>query len=402
MVNISKADLMHFEERIKDLYAQGKIMAPIHLSGGNEDILMDLFKNIKKEDWVFASYRGHYHALLKGIPMEWLEQEIIKGRSMYIMNDEYKFYSSSIVPGQLPIALGVAMAEKMKGSGNHVWAFCGDMAAETGGFNEVIKYAAGHDLPITFIVEDDGLSVYTPTQEVWGKEIPVSHDNLTRLDLAQTPRDNSFSKRFMRYSYKRQYPHHGIGIWVEFPEDKKKNLPVGEEYIDKLKLSMKMLAEDKRIIFLGQTVRCKGSPIYNTLEGISEEKRIEMPIMEDVQMGISIGLSLGGFIPVSVYPRFDFLILAANQLVNHLDKIYELSNGRFNPKVIIRTMIGSKAPLYPGPQHFQDHTEAFKNMLTNVDVIKLEDKSKIISTYENALKGNRSTLIIEPVDLLHT
>jgi len=394
-------ELSDYEDRIEKLYKQGEIRAPIHLSGGNERQVIDIFENIKENDWVFSSYRCHYQALMKGISEEWLEKEIIAGRSMYIMDDKNKFYSSSIVPGQLPIALGVALAEKLKNSGNHVWAFCGDMAAETGVFHEVTKYAHGHNLPITFIVEDDGLSVYTPTKTVWGTSTFPS-ENGKLHSLVNSNENSHLEDRIIRYSYERRYPHHGIGVWVEFPEEKKKNIAKGEEYIDKIKESMKMLANNDNVLFLGQTVNYKGSPIYNTLEGISESKRIELPIMEEVQMGISTGLSLGGFIPVSIYPRFDFLILAANQLVNHLDKIYELSDGRYNPKVIIRTMVGSKSPLYPGPQHVQDHTEAFKKMLTNIDVVKLEDKEKIVPSYKKALSSDRSTLMIEPVDLLHT
>ena len=88
---------------------------------------------------------------------------------MHICNKEHNFYASSIVGGSLPIALGAAMALKRQGSENQVWAFSGDMASETGVFHEVAKYAAGHDLPLNLIVEDDGLGVYTPTQTVWGK-----------------------------------------------------------------------------------------------------------------------------------------------------------------------------------------------------------------------------------------
>lgn len=392
----TKRELIEFEEEIEDLYAKGKIRAPVHLSGGNENQLIEIFSEINKDDWVFSSYRCHYQALLKGIPSDWLRKEIIEGRSMYIMSDKHKFFASSIVPGHLPIALGVALALKRKGAQNKVWAFCGDMASETGVFHECVKYAIGHDLPITFIVEDDGLSVYTPTKDVWKKSAFFQDNKLANYSFSTIEN----SAKIKRYNYERSWPHHGIGIWVDFPDEKKSEVE-GEEYIDKIKKAMKILGEDERTIFLGQTVNYKGSPVYVTLEGIAQEKRIELPIMEEVQMGMSTGLALEGYIPVSIYPRFDFLTLATNQLVNHLDKIKELSNGRLNPKVIIRTMIGSKKPLYPGPQHFQDHTEAYKKMLTNVDVIKLENKEEIISEYQKALEKNQSTLFIEPVELLH-
>lgn len=163
--------------------------------------------------------------------------------------------------------------------------------------------------------------------------------------------------------------------------------------------AMKMLAENPQTIFIGQTVAFPGSTIYGTLEGIPMSRRIEVPILEDGQLGMSIGLSLEGFIPVSIYPRIDFLILAVNQLVNHLDKIEELSCGRFRPKVIIRTMIGSTKPLHPGAQHCQDHTEGFKHMLTNVDVVKLTKAEDIVPAYQKALESERSTLLVEVGDL---
>ncbi len=400
MVDLTKEELISFEKDIESLYKEEKIRAPVHLSGGNEEQLINIFKNIKKDDWVFASYRNHYQALLKGIPKEYLKQQIIEGRSMFIIDKEHKFYSSSIVPGQLSIALGTALALKLKNSKDRVWAFCGDMASETGVFHECVKFAEGHDLPITFIVEHDGNSVYTPTKVVWGESSFSSPSNDLK-GYSIEKRAESNNPRILRYSYGRAWPHHGVGVWLDFKDIKTETAPIGDQYIDRLKDAMKMLGDRADTIFLGQTVKYKGSPIYNTLEQVSEEKRIELPIMEEVQMGISIGLSLEGFLPISIYPRFDFLILATNQLVNHLDKIFELTNGRLSPKVIIRTMVGSKFPLYPGPQHTQDHTEAFKKMLTNIDVVKIEDKSQIISTYEKAMRSDRSTLIIEPVDLLH-
>ncbi len=397
---LTKEELIAFEKEIEKLYNNEKIRAPVHLSGGNEEKLIEIFKRIKTQDWIFASYRNHYHALLKGIPREWIVQQIIEGRSMYMMSKEYRFFSSSIVPGQVPIAVGVALALKRKRSEDHVWVFCGDMAAETGVFHECIKFSEGHQLPITFVVEDDSLSVYTPTNVVW-KTSPFSlrHSDVKGYSIDR--REASENPRVLRYSYERTWPHHGAGIWVDFKDIKTESAPEGEQYIDRVRDSMKMLAKREDTIFIGQTVQFKGSPIYVTLDGVPEEKRLELPIMEEVQTGIATGLSLEGFLPISIYPRFDFLILATNQLVNHLDKIYELSHGVLNPKVIIRTMIGSKFPLYPGPQHFQDHADAFKKMLTNIDVIKVEHKKDVIPSYERAMLSERSTLIVEMVDLLH-
>ena len=117
---------------------------------------------------------------------------------------------------------------------------------------------------------------------------------------------------------------------------------------------MNYLAKKKDTIFLGQSVKYSGNAIFNTLVGVPDKKKIETPVFEDVQMGISTGLAIAGFVPISCYPRFDFLILAMNQMVNHLDKIRLMSRGEMRPKVIIRTSIGSKKPLDGGPQHTQD------------------------------------------------
>ncbi len=136
---LNKNELIEFEQEIKKIYESGKIKAPIHLSGNNEDQLIKIFKKIKKNDWVFSTWRNHYHALLKGIPKNWLKKEIIAGRSMGINNLKYKFYSSAIVGGIIPIALGVAKSIKLKKQKNKVWIFIGDMTYETGIFHECYK-----------------------------------------------------------------------------------------------------------------------------------------------------------------------------------------------------------------------------------------------------------------------
>jgi len=171
------------------------------------------------------------------------------------------------------------------------------------------------------------------------------------------------------------------------------------KYLKEIKRAMDIIGEDRRVVFIGQTTRYKGSPIHESLKDIPLERRIEVPIMEEVQMGMATGMALAGYVPVNIYPRFDFLILATNQLVNHLDKIREMSGGDFNPRVIIRTAVGSKSPLNGGPQHTQDHTEAYRKMLTNIDVVRLDHKDQIVTEYNKALKSERSTLLVEMADL---
>ena len=192
-------ELIAFEERVKKAFLAAQIRAPIHLSGGNEEEVIWSFRDVKPDDWVFSTYRSHYHALLKGIPEDWLMQEIMAGRSMHINSREYRFFTSAIVGGVLPIALGTAMGiQRLRlGHKSKVWVFVGDMAAESGTFHEVVKYARLNRLPIFFTVEDNLLSVNSPTQTVWGNS-----------RLAPEP--------VVRYGYVRTQHHVGAGQWVTF------------------------------------------------------------------------------------------------------------------------------------------------------------------------------------------
>lgn len=167
-------------------------------------------------------------------------------------------------------------------------------------------------------------------------------------------------------------------------------------YKEEITKAMQLLAKNPRVVFIGQSVAYGGAvPIEATLEGISYDKRIEFPVAEDLQLGICIGLALEGYIPVCIFPRMDFLVLALNQLVNHLDKIEEMSCGQFKPKVIIRASIGSRAPLDPGVQHCQDYTTALHYLRRNIDIEKLYDTEAIMLHYSKATTSERSTILIE-------
>ncbi|WP_440652093.1 hypothetical protein [Candidatus Pelagibacter sp. HIMB1542] len=166
-------------------------------------------------------------------------------------------------------------------------------------------------------------------------------------------------------------------------------------YLKEIQKSMKFLAKNKNVIFLGQSVVYPGSSIFVSLKDVPKSKKIEIPVMEEVQTGMAIGMALNGYIPVSCYPRFDFLILAANQLTNHLDKIDYLTNNNFKSKIIIRTMIGSTKPLNAGLQHTQDHTNALKKLMQYSEVIKLNREDEIFDKYTNALsKKNKKKVFI--------
>jgi pyruvate/2-oxoglutarate/acetoin dehydrogenase E1 component len=167
----------------------------------------------------------------------------------------------------------------------------------------------------------------------------------------------------------------------------------GRTYFDELTKAMGVLADHPKTIFVGQAVSHSGQAAYETFSKVAKDKRLEMPVCEDFQMVFCTGLALEGYIPISFYPRWDFLLLAANQLINHLDKIPLMT--KFKPKVIIRTAVGRSSPLNPGPQHTQNHTQAFRQMLHTVDVHELFNPNWIVPTYEQALKSDRSSIIVE-------
>lgn len=158
------------------------------------------------------------------------------------------------------------------------------------------------------------------------------------------------------------------------------------KYTQEFCRTMEYLAQDERVLFMGQAVRAAGTVMTTTLINVPEEKKIELPVFEETQMGLSTGMALAGFIPVTFYPRYNFLLLAMNQLVNHLDKIKHLSRDRFQPRVIIRTSVGSTKPLDPQCQHLGDFTEAFRLMLTNVEIIQLYEPEDIFPAYKKALE----------------
>jgi pyruvate dehydrogenase E1 component alpha subunit len=195
---MTPSDLIAFETEIADLFNQGKIRHPVHLSDGNEAQLIEIFKGIDIErDWICGSWRAHYHCLLKGVPPEELKAAIMAGQSMALCFPEYRIVSSAIVGGILPIALGIAMGIKRDGGSERVLCFLGDMTALSGIFHECSQYASWHDLPIRWIIEDNGVSVCTDTRSAWG---------ITK---------NAKPKR-SGYAYKSKYPHAGAGVRVEF------------------------------------------------------------------------------------------------------------------------------------------------------------------------------------------
>lgn len=199
---MNSKDLINFEEEIASLFNDAKIKSPVHLYYGNEENIIDVFKNIKKEDWVFCSWRSHYQCLLKGVPRNVVKEEILNGKSISLCFPEYNIYSSAIVGGSIPIALGVAIDLKRSKKNSKVFCFVGEMTSETGIMMECYKYAVNYDLPIHFIIEDNGMSVCTDTRKTWNVET-LSFEKIN-------------SKFITYYKYKTKYPHAGAGKRVQF------------------------------------------------------------------------------------------------------------------------------------------------------------------------------------------
>lgn len=194
------ADLRGFTEDIANEFNAGHIRAPVHLDGGNEQHLIDIFKEVKPEDWVIGQWRMQLKCLLKGVPPAELKAAIMAGRSISLCFPKHRILSSAIAGGHLPIALGIAMGIKREGGANKVWVFLGDMTAEMGIFHECEKYARFRQLPIEFVVENNGKSVMTDTMDAWG----IDPENPAPVGICY------------EYDYELPWPHSGAGKRVNF------------------------------------------------------------------------------------------------------------------------------------------------------------------------------------------
>lgn len=162
---------------------------------------------------------------------------------------------------------------------------------------------------------------------------------------------------------------------------------------------MHFLGKNNKTIFLGQAVRVPGTAMYNTLTGVNKKKLLELPVTEEMQMGMTLGLAMNGFVPVTIFPRWNFLLLATNQLVNHLDKISKISNNKINPHIIIRTAVGSERPLDPQSQHKGDFTKAYKMMCKNIDFYYLKNSKDIFRSYKKVMQNKkRISILVEVAD----
>jgi hypothetical protein len=386
--------LIAFEDRIGDLYLDNKLPFLFHLSGGNEKQLLEIFKDIKEGDYVISNHRSHYHALLHGIPPEVVEDRILNGRSMFIYDRERNFFCSAIIGGTPAIAAGIAWALKQKGSEQKVWCFVGDGTEDNGHLFEAVRYVDGWDLPCKFVIENNDRSVETNNSERWGKTADYEWD----------------SPSVIKYYYDITYPHARKPGMIDLSKTSKKTdddyfppLPNFEypeypeldelqiSYKDAMNLAMKKLG-DAGAVFIGYNV-AKGDAM-GTLKSVPIEQKLETPVAENIMAGLAIGMSFEGFKPVLYFERHDFMLVAMDAIVNHIDKIERISHGEYKVPVIIRAVTADAGPFYSGITHSQDFTNMLKEAVsfpvhdpvTGVDVLK---------AFSGAAESGKPALIVE-------
>jgi pyruvate/2-oxoglutarate/acetoin dehydrogenase E1 component len=169
------------------------------------------------------------------------------------------------------------------------------------------------------------------------------------------------------------------------------------KYAEEIKKAMSLLSDHPDTIFIGQAVEYEGTGLYESLKHIPDSKKMEFPVAEYFQMGVANGMAIEGMIPVSTFPRWNFLLMATDQIVNHLDKISLMSFGKCIPKVIIRVAVGSERPVDPQDQHKGNFSEAFRSMCKTIEIIELFEPEDIVPAYEKALNriDGKSTILVE-------
>jgi pyruvate dehydrogenase E1 component alpha subunit len=390
---MNKQELIDFSTRISKIYVDKNLRVTFHLSGGNEDNLLDIFKNIKEDDYVFGTHRSHYHALLKGMDPQKVEDLVVEGRSMYLFDRKKNFFSSCIIGGNVAIAVGVAWALKRKGSKQHVWCFLGDGTEDSGHFYEAARYVDGWNLPCTFVIEDNNMAVNASKKDRWGTDA-----------ILPSP------KCVQRYYYKPTWPHIRAKGMLDlsksvmptneglFPELIPETLPSFDElkttnikFGDAVKQSMNMITKQNGI-HIGYSVKFGNA--LGALSEVPEDTKIETPVAENLMMGLAIGMSFEGFRPVVYFERHDFMLCGADAIVNHVNHIERISHGEYKVPVIIRSCVTDAGPFYAGPTHSQDFTEAFRNMVS-FPIYAPQTGGETLQAYAKALASNRPSMIVE-------
>ena len=385
--------LIGFVNKMAEHHDAGRLPFAIHLPGGNESQLIDIFSNIDENDYVLSTHRNWYHALLHGLDPVEVENKILNARSMFMFDRSKNFYVSAIIGGTPGIAVGIAWALKRKNSKQKVWCFIGDGIEDTGHFAEAVRYVDGFDLPCVFVIEDDGMAVETSKKHRWG-----------------TDKDLEWPSCVVRYHYTKTRPHIRTGNFADlkvmkavmktdeeyFPILEKTNFQIEDietslTYKQAVTESMTNLGENGSI-FIGYSI-VPGDAMGTTIN-VPYDQKIETPVAENLMVGLAIGMSFEGFKPVVYFERHDFMLVAADAIGNHVDKIERISHGEFKVPVILKTVVDDGGLFYSGPTHSQDFTSTFKEMVS-FPVLEPMTPGEVLSAYNFAANSSQPVMVVE-------
>lgn len=169
--------LRRFEERVNELYLQGRIPSTLHLYIGQEAVAVGVCANLRRDDYAFSTHRPHGHALAKGVSPQTLMAELYakatgccgaKGGSMHVGDVSVGMFPAiAIVGANVPIAAGTALAAKLQGRDRVTVCFFGDGAANEGAWHEGLNVAAIWDLPVVYVCENNLYAASTPVSQAF-------------------------------------------------------------------------------------------------------------------------------------------------------------------------------------------------------------------------------------------
>jgi deoxyxylulose-5-phosphate synthase len=336
-----------------------------------------------------------YHALLHGLPPEDVMANIMNARSMFMFDRDRNFFVSAIIGGTPAIAAGLALALKRKGSKQKVWCFVGDGTEDTGHFAEAVRYVEGFDLPCEFVIEDDGFAVEASKQVRWGSGTSPSWPNCVR-----------------RYHYTKSRPHIRTGNFADlkvmeatkqdpgyyfpapqYPEYSMNPVSTTSSlsYRDAGQLAMTELGQEQ-YVFIGYSI--SPGDAMGSLRDVPESQKIETPVAENLMVGLALGLAVEGIRVVVYFERHDFLLVAADAIVNHVAKIQQISHGKFQAPIIFKTVVDDGGLFYSGPTHSQNFTDAFRSMV-DFPVLDVHSADQMLSAYRWARTQQLPVIIVE-------
>ena len=168
-------EIRTFEEKVQELFMEGLIQGTTHLCQGQEAVCVGAISALREDDYLTITYRGHGHALMRGVPMEACFAELMGrtsgcskgvGGSMHFTDVEKGLLGAfAIVGAQLPVALGAAYSAKLQGRDSVSMTFMGDGATNIGTFHEALNIAAAWKVGVVFVVENNLYGEYTPLRE---------------------------------------------------------------------------------------------------------------------------------------------------------------------------------------------------------------------------------------------